>query len=144
MQWIFSLASVSRPALGPTQPPVQWVSGVLSPGVKRGREVTLTTRPHLSPRSRMSRSYTSSPLKRLCGVWWDCFYDYRCKQGLFPWTTLKISACNGDGLCSLWGMDWILKIDADELRLQRLTAWRSATSLPYRSVKRNVALRFVV
>jgi hypothetical protein len=27
-------ASVSRPALEPTQPPVQWVPGVLSPGVK--------------------------------------------------------------------------------------------------------------
>jgi hypothetical protein len=25
---------VSRPALRPTQPPVQWVPGVLSPGVK--------------------------------------------------------------------------------------------------------------
>jgi hypothetical protein len=31
---IFPLASVSRPALGSTQPPVQWVPGVLSPGVK--------------------------------------------------------------------------------------------------------------
>jgi hypothetical protein len=31
------------------------------PGAKRGRGVTLTTHPHLMPRSRMSRSYTSSP-----------------------------------------------------------------------------------
>jgi len=31
---------VSRPALEPTQPPVQWVPGVLSPGVKarQGRD----------------------------------------------------------------------------------------------------------
>jgi hypothetical protein len=32
------------------------------PGAKRGRGVTLTTHPHVVPRSRMSRSYTSSPL----------------------------------------------------------------------------------
>jgi hypothetical protein len=32
-------STASRPALGPTQHPVQWVSGALSPGVKRlGRE----------------------------------------------------------------------------------------------------------
>jgi hypothetical protein len=60
-QRIFSLASASRPALGPTQPPIQWVLGVLSPGVKRGRGVMLTTHPHLVSRLRMSRSYTSSP-----------------------------------------------------------------------------------
>jgi hypothetical protein len=47
----FSSTLVSRPALSPTQPPVQWVKGVLSPGVKRGRGVMLTTHPHLVPRS---------------------------------------------------------------------------------------------
>jgi hypothetical protein len=55
-QRIFPLTSVSRPALRPNQPPVQWV-----PGLKRGRGVTLTTHPHLVPRSIISRSYTSSP-----------------------------------------------------------------------------------
>jgi hypothetical protein len=52
---------VSRPALGPTQPPVQWVPGVFSLGVKRGRGVMLTTHPYLVPRSWMSRSYTALP-----------------------------------------------------------------------------------
>jgi hypothetical protein len=55
-QRIFLLASASRPALGSAQPP----EGVLSPGVKRGRGVMLTIHPHLVPRLRMSRSYTSS------------------------------------------------------------------------------------
>jgi hypothetical protein len=64
----FPIASVSRLALEPTQPPVQWIPEVLSPGLKGGRGVTLTTHPHLVPRSSMSRSYTSSPSKRLHGV----------------------------------------------------------------------------
>jgi hypothetical protein len=70
---IFPLSSVSRPALRPTQPPVQWVPGVLSLGVKRCRGLMVTTHPHLVLRSRVSRSYTSSPPKRLRGVLWDCF-----------------------------------------------------------------------
>jgi hypothetical protein len=65
---IFPLVSVCRPALGPTQPPVQWVPGVPSPGLKRSRGVTLTTHPHLVPRPRMSGSYISSPPKRLCSL----------------------------------------------------------------------------
>jgi hypothetical protein len=42
---IFPVTSVSRLAVGPTQLPVQWVPGVLSPEVKRGRGVTLTSHP---------------------------------------------------------------------------------------------------
>jgi hypothetical protein len=67
-QRIFPLAFVSRPALVPTQPHVQWVPGVLSPGVKRGRGVVLTSHPHLVPRLRMSRSYACSHPMRLHGV----------------------------------------------------------------------------
>jgi hypothetical protein len=62
------LTSMSRLVLRYTQPPVQWVPGVLSPGVKSGRGVTLTTHPHLVSRSRINRSYTSSHPNRLCGV----------------------------------------------------------------------------
>jgi hypothetical protein len=76
MQRIFPLTSESRAALGPTQPPVKWVRGGLSPGVNRGRGVTLTTHPNLVSRSRMSRSYTSSPHLRLhkCVVGQLCLY----------------------------------------------------------------------
>jgi hypothetical protein len=41
---IFPLTSASRPALGPTQPPVQWVAGIF-PGDKCGRSVMLTAHP---------------------------------------------------------------------------------------------------
>jgi hypothetical protein len=44
-QRISLLAPASKSALRPTQPPIQWVPGILSPGVKRGRGVTLTTHP---------------------------------------------------------------------------------------------------
>jgi hypothetical protein len=67
-QIIFLLAPASRLALGPNQPPIEWVPGVLSPGVKRGRGVTLTTHPHLVPRLSMSRSYTYSSPMCLHGV----------------------------------------------------------------------------
>jgi hypothetical protein len=56
----FVFATTSRPALGPIQPPSQWVPRVLSLGVKRPG-VKLTTHLHLLLRSKNAWSYTSTP-----------------------------------------------------------------------------------
>jgi hypothetical protein len=50
--------------------------GDLSTGVKRGRGVTLTAHLHVVPRSRMSRSCTSSRPKRLHSVKRDFFFYF--------------------------------------------------------------------
>jgi hypothetical protein len=71
-QRIFPLVSVSRPALRPTQPPILWVLGSF-PGLKRVRGVTLTTHPYV-PTSRMSRSYSSSPPRRLHGIAGEIYF----------------------------------------------------------------------
>jgi hypothetical protein len=56
-QEIFLYSTMFRPALGPTQPPIQWLPGFLSPGVK------LTTNLHLVLRSRMVELYLHSPIR---------------------------------------------------------------------------------
>jgi hypothetical protein len=60
-QRTFPQVSASRPVLGPTDLPLQWVPGVLSPGVKGGRSVTLTTHFQLVPRLRMSGAVLALP-----------------------------------------------------------------------------------
>jgi hypothetical protein len=59
----FPLASVSRTALGPTQPPVQQVPGGPFPRAKALPRRDANHSPQLITRSRMSRSYTSSSPK---------------------------------------------------------------------------------
>jgi hypothetical protein len=56
---IFPSDTTSRPALRPTQPPIQWVLGSLSLGAKRP-SVKLTIHLHLVPRLKNVWSYTST------------------------------------------------------------------------------------
>jgi hypothetical protein len=58
---IFLFTTMSRLALGLTQPPIQWVSGEISLGVKRpGREADHS--PPSSAEVRNAWSYTSTPV----------------------------------------------------------------------------------
>jgi len=65
-RWGRHFPHLSRPALGPTQPPVRWVAG-LSRGVKSGRCVALTTHLLLAPRPWKGNSYTSTPVGATTG-----------------------------------------------------------------------------
>jgi hypothetical protein len=85
-----SLPSASRPALGPTQPPVQGVPGALCPGIKSGRGVMLTTHPLLVPRLRKSRSYTSChPNAPLWSVTGPLFLYYYHRLSLVAWCSVR-------------------------------------------------------
>jgi hypothetical protein len=53
---IVPLASASTPALGPTQPPIQWVSGGPFPGDKERPVRGADHSPRLVPRTGMSTS----------------------------------------------------------------------------------------
>jgi hypothetical protein len=57
---IFLYTTASRPALGPTQPPIQWIPGALSLGVKRpGREADHSSQS--SAEVKNAWRYTSTP-----------------------------------------------------------------------------------
>jgi hypothetical protein len=57
---IFLLFTASKPTLSPTLPPIQWLPGALSLGVKC-RCVKLTTRLHLATSSKMYGTIISLP-----------------------------------------------------------------------------------
>jgi hypothetical protein len=64
---LFLFTTASRPALGPTQPPIQWVPVILSTRVKGpGREADHS--PPSSAEVKNAWSYTSIPAIHLHGV----------------------------------------------------------------------------
>jgi hypothetical protein len=84
---IFLFITASRTALGPTQPPIQWVPGALSLGVKRpGREADHS--PPSSAEVKNAWSYTSTP-KYVFMAW--CLVKHRDN---FTFTFYLVCVCS--------------------------------------------------
>jgi hypothetical protein len=85
-QWMAGVRSpakakdLSRPALRPTKPPIQSQPGDQFPGIKRGRDVTLTTHLHLVSRSRMSKRYTSFLLSTCMANSGQLYFTFTLKE----------------------------------------------------------------
>jgi len=94
----FSLCVQTGSGAHPASYPM--VPGVLSPRVKRGRGVTLTTHPHPVPTTRMSRNYTSSPPGAHMGVLWDCFTFTGCSPTVPIWTKIRLERASECGRCA--------------------------------------------
>jgi hypothetical protein len=103
---IFLLTTVSRPALGPTQLPIQWVQGALPLGVKRPeREAD-----HLPPSSAEVKnewSYTSTPLIRFYGSATKHrdnfnFTFYVCRSKVFENRLLRVFGPKREGVAGGW------------------------------------------
>jgi hypothetical protein len=81
---IFLFTTASRPALGHTQPPIQWVPGALSLGVKRlGREADHS--PPSSSEVKNAWRNTSTPQYAFIAR-----YSVKARGQLsFPWSTIR-------------------------------------------------------
>jgi hypothetical protein len=80
---IFLFSTASRLDLGPTQPPIQWVPGVLSPAVKRpGREADHS----LSSSAEVKNSWHYAFTPKYAFVAW-CLVKHRDNFTLFTFLT---------------------------------------------------------
>jgi hypothetical protein len=98
---IFLFAIVSRTALGPSQPPIQWVPGALSLRVKQpGREATHF---HVMPRSKMRRD--TLPLPQYAFMTW-CSVKAQGQLYLLPLLYLNMKNRDSSvGIALGYGLD---------------------------------------
>jgi hypothetical protein len=91
---IFPFTTVSRTALGHSQPPIQWVPGALSLGVKRpGREADNS--PPSSVEVKNAWSYTSTPqyvFMAWCSVKPRDNFTFTLEREIGSWLFLRLEA----------------------------------------------------
>ena len=75
-RWGRDFPHPSRPALVPTQPPIQWVPKLFPRGKAAGPWRGVDHPPHLSPRLKKEYNYTSTPPLGLRGLFQGEFYLY--------------------------------------------------------------------
>jgi hypothetical protein len=87
------------------------------PVVKGDRRVTLTTHPHLVSRSRMSRSYTSSPPCASIGVLWDYLFLLINMYYIHSYFTIF---SDGLFLFRFWEVWWLLQNSISSSEIERV------------------------
>jgi hypothetical protein len=102
---IFLFTTASRPALGPTQPPIQWVPGALSLGVKRpGRQADYSPVSSAEVKECMDLYFHSTPQYARTAsfpIYSSCLVFYFVQEE-YQATSYELSA---DGLYLLIGYD---------------------------------------
>jgi hypothetical protein len=120
----------SRPSVEPTQPPIQWVPGALSPGVKRpGREADRS--PPSTAEVKKKWSYTSiTPYVPMTWCIISTRYKFTC--GLRIFTNCQVVGSHSYKIFSFLSLDSLLSLHLNTYGIPLPVLTSAASSpLPY-------------